>query len=56
MTSSHDPQHEFDSPFLNETVFTDKAAMQAAQTWKSRRAAFELESPFLDAFEEGWGR
>lgn len=50
-SDSYEPQHEFDSPFLNETVFTDEAAAQASQVWELRRAALELESPFLNEFE-----
>ncbi len=56
MISSPDSDaYEFDSPFLNETVFTDEAATKSAQAWESRRAKFELESPFLQAFEPGQG-
>jgi len=53
-SESYDPQDEFDTPFLNETIFTDEAAARISQTTKgSERATFELENPFSEAFEPG---
>lgn len=51
-SDSHEPQHEFDSPFLNETVFTNEAATRASQVWEARYSSFnKIQSPFLDESE-----
>jgi hypothetical protein len=51
---SHEPKKELDSPFLNEALFVDEET-EAASAWETRLNQFQLESPFLRAFEEGWG-
>lgn len=50
---SHEPKQELDSPFLSEEYLVEEAS--TAQTWKTPLPGFQLESPFLEAFEEGWG-
>jgi hypothetical protein len=50
---SHEPRQELDSPFLNEEYLVEEA--RTAQTWRTPVPGFQLESPFLEAFEEGWG-
>ncbi|MEM9908342.1 MAG: hypothetical protein AAF921_25300, partial [Cyanobacteria bacterium P01_D01_bin.44] len=51
-SDAHEPQQEFDSPFLGETIFTDAAAEQVRQARKTNPTALELESPFLQEFEQ----
>jgi hypothetical protein len=51
---SHEPKQELDSPFLNEALFVDEET-EATSAWETRLNRFQIESPFLDAFEEGWG-
>jgi len=51
-SESHEPESEFQSPFLDETFFTDEAAARASQAWESRQSTFnKVESPFLDESE-----
>ena len=50
---SHEPRQELDSPFLNEEYLAEEA--RTAQTWRTPALEFQLESPFLQAFEEEWG-
>jgi len=50
---SHEPRPELDSPFLNEEYLAEEA--RTAPTWRTPVPGFQLESPFLQAFEEGWG-
>jgi hypothetical protein len=50
---SHEPRQELDSPFLNEEYLVEEA--RTAQTWRNLTPGLQLESPFLEAFEEGWG-
>ena len=51
-SESHEPESEFQSPFLDETFFTDEAAARASQAWESRHSIFnKVESPFLDESE-----
>jgi phosphatidylserine/phosphatidylglycerophosphate/cardiolipin synthase-like enzyme len=49
---SHEPRPELDSPFLNEEYLAEEA--RTAPTWRTPVPGFQLESPFLHAFEEGW--
>src|SRR5215510_5977460 len=51
---SREPKQELDSPFLNEAFFVDEE-IEATSAWENRLNRFQLESPFLHAFEEGWG-
>lgn len=51
---SHEPKQELDSPFLNEALFVDEER-EATSAWETRLNRFQIESPFLRAFEEGWG-
>jgi soluble lytic murein transglycosylase-like protein len=48
---SYEPKQELESPFLNEEYLADEARI--AQ-WRVPAPGFQLESPFLEAFEEGW--
>jgi hypothetical protein len=50
---SHEPRQELDSPFLNEEFLVEEA--RTAQLWKTLMPELQPESPFLEAFEEGWG-
>jgi len=51
-SESHEPESEFESPFLDETFFTDEAAARASQAWESRHSIFnKVESPFLNELE-----
>jgi peptidoglycan hydrolase-like protein with peptidoglycan-binding domain len=50
---SHEPRQELDSPFLNEEYLVEEARI--AQTWRTPVPRLQLESPFLQAFEEEWG-
>jgi hypothetical protein len=54
MSSSPEPKQELDSPFLNEALFVDEER-ESTSAWETRLNKFQLESPFLRAFEEGWG-
>jgi V8-like Glu-specific endopeptidase len=49
---SYEPKQELESPFLNEEYLADEARI--AQ-WRVPATGFQPESPFLEAFEEGWG-
>jgi hypothetical protein len=48
---SHEPKQELESPFLNEEYLADEARI--AQ-WRVPVPGVQLESPFLEAFEDGW--
>jgi hypothetical protein len=48
---SYEPKQELESPFLNEEFLADEARI--AQ-WRVPATGFQLESPFLEAFEDGW--
>jgi V8-like Glu-specific endopeptidase len=48
---SYEPKQELDSPFLNEEYLADEARI--AQ-WRVPVPGVQLESPFLEAFEDGW--
>jgi Lysine-specific metallo-endopeptidase len=48
---SYEPKQELESPFLNEEYLADEARI--AQ-WRVPAPGVQLESPFLEAFEEGW--
>jgi hypothetical protein len=48
---SYEPKQELDSPFLNEEYLADEARI--AQ-WRIPATGIQLESPFLEAFEDGW--
>jgi hypothetical protein len=48
---SYEPKQELESPFLNEDFLADEARI--AQ-WRVPVPGVQLESPFLEAFEEGW--
>jgi hypothetical protein len=50
---SHEPRPKLESPFLNEEYLAEEA--RTAPTWRTPVPGFQLESPFLHAFEEGWG-
>ncbi|HEY9649580.1 MAG TPA: hypothetical protein V6C95_02875, partial [Coleofasciculaceae cyanobacterium] len=50
---SYKARQELDSPFLNEEYLVEEA--RTAQAWRTSVPGFQLESPFLEAFEEGWG-
>lgn len=49
---SYEPKQELESPFLNEEYLADEARI--AQ-WRVPLPGVQLESPFLEAFEDGWG-
>jgi hypothetical protein len=49
---SYEPKQELESPFLNEDFLADEARI--AQ-WRVPAPGVQLESPFLEAFEDGWG-
>jgi hypothetical protein len=49
---SHEPRPELESPFLNEEYLAEEA--RTPPTWRTPVPGFQLESPFLQAFEEGW--
>jgi hypothetical protein len=51
-SDSHEPRQELNSPFLNEEYLVEEA--RTAQ-WRIPVPKLKLESPFLKAFEEGWG-
>jgi hypothetical protein len=48
---SYEPKQELESPFLNEEYLADEARI--AQ-WRVPVPGVQLESPFLEAFEDGW--
>jgi hypothetical protein len=48
---SYEPKQELESPFLNEEYLADEARI--AQ-WRVPVPGIQLESPFLEAFEDGW--
>jgi hypothetical protein len=48
---SYEPKQELESPFLNEEFLADEARI--AQ-WRVPVPGVQIESPFLEAFEEGW--
>jgi hypothetical protein len=48
---SYEPKQELESPFLNEEYLADEARI--AQ-WRIPMPGVQLESPFLEAFENGW--
>jgi hypothetical protein len=48
---SHEPK-ALNSPFLNEEYLVEEA--RTAQVWRTSMPEFQLESPFLEAFEEEW--
>lgn len=50
-SESREPKHELDSPFLNEALFVDEEA-EAAEVRATR--LMELQTPFLEVFEEGY--
>lgn len=47
-----EPKQELNSPFLNEEYLVEEA--RTAQVWRTSIPGFQLESPFLEAFEEKW--
>jgi 3D (Asp-Asp-Asp) domain-containing protein/D-alanyl-D-alanine dipeptidase len=49
---SYEPKQELESPFLNEEFLADEARI--AQ-WRVPATGFQPKSPFLEAFEDGWG-